>query len=357
MIYRQAPAQRIGVIITNRHKCAVRFQHLFFHFTLLTGHRRDFRDRRVYVAAPVASLKELIKAHGIEQAINTRVGAKNSGPKVEALFGLNRQLGEHAEGGAIEPVGLGHIHPHAHKIGLGKHRLKVLVQRSAHSQTHVALELQHVGALVGGRQLTSDFCKLRRALILGLGHDAVVVGSGFGGALVARELVAAGLNTALLERGHWLRQAPFLAHRLELALPTQNLFGQAYYRLGLGMYDALSGQEGIGASRLLSEQDLRQALPQLQPCRGAVAYSDGQFNDARLNLLIALTAKRSGALLRTRSRVVGFERDSSGQLSNEIICTFETMSGTNAVNRNVPVDHQDPDGNLYTGNTVLMPVI
>ena len=28
------------------------------------------------------------------------------------------------------------------------------------------------------------------------------------------------VREALLERGHWLRQAPFLAHRLELALPT-----------------------------------------------------------------------------------------------------------------------------------------
>ena len=37
-------------------------------------------------------------------------------------------------------------------------------------------------------------------------YDAVVVGSGFGGALVARELVAAGLNTALLERGRWPRR-------------------------------------------------------------------------------------------------------------------------------------------------------
>ena len=37
-------------------------------------------------------------------------------------------------------------------------------------------------------------------------YDAVVVGSGFGGALVARELAAAGLNTALLERGQWARR-------------------------------------------------------------------------------------------------------------------------------------------------------
>ena len=72
------------------------------------------------------------------------------------------------------------------------------------------------------------------------------------------------VREALLERSHWLTQAPFLAQRLELALPTQQLWGQAYYRLGLGMYDALAGQRSIGHSRLLSQQQMRQALPLLK---------------------------------------------------------------------------------------------
>ena len=98
------------------------------------------------------------------------------------------------------------------------------------------------------------------------------------------------VREALLERGHWLQQAPFLAHRLELALPTDCVIGQLYYRLGLGLYDALSGQAGIGNSRLLTKQQLQVALPQLRDdIRRGVAYSDGQFDDARLNLLLALS--------------------------------------------------------------------
>ena len=50
-------------------------------------------------------------------------------------------------------------------------------------------------------------------------------------------------------------------------------------------------------------------MPQLKPCHGAVAYSDGQFNDARLNLLLALTAERGGAELRSRCPVVDLEKD------------------------------------------------
>ena len=47
-------------------------------------------------------------------------------------------------------------------------------------------------------------------------------------------------------------------------------------------------------------------MPLLKPCRGGVAYSDGQFDDARLNLL-ARSAEQGGASLRTRSRVVAFD--------------------------------------------------
>ena len=126
------------------------------------------------------------------------------------------------------------------------------------------------------------------------------------------------VREALLERSHWLAQAPFLAQRLELALPTQQLWGQAYYRLGLGMYDALAGQRSIGHSRLLSQQQMRQALPLLKPCQGGVAYSDGQFDDARLNLLLALTAEQRGATLRTRCQVVELETDGTGQLKAAI---------------------------------------
>ena len=122
------------------------------------------------------------------------------------------------------------------------------------------------------------------------------------------------VREALLERAHWLEQAPFLARRLDLVLPTDSLWGQAYYRAGLGIYDALAGRRGIGRSHGVSQQQLQEAMPLLKPCRGGVAYSDGQFDDARLNLLLARSAEQGGASLRTRCRVVAFERTADGSL-------------------------------------------
>ena len=55
-------------------------------------------------------------------------------------------------------------------------------------------------------------------------------------------------------------------------------------------------------------------MPQLRPCAGAVAYSDGQFNDARLNLLLALTAERAGVVLQNHCRVIGLETTPEGRL-------------------------------------------
>ena len=123
------------------------------------------------------------------------------------------------------------------------------------------------------------------------------------------------VREALLERGHWLRAAPFLAQRLELVLPTQNWFEQAYYGLGLGLYDRLSGTTGLGPSRRLSSAVLKESLPELCHCQGGVAYSDGQFDDARLNLLLALTAEQAGVQLRRDCRVVGFEHHGTGRLT------------------------------------------
>ena len=132
------------------------------------------------------------------------------------------------------------------------------------------------------------------------------------------------VREALLERGHWLRTVPFLAHRLELVLPTRNWFEKTYYGLGLGLYDTLSGDTGLGHSRRLSRNELVQALPQLCPRQGGVAYSDGQFDDARLNLLLALTAEQGGATLRRGCRVIGFERNSDGRLTAAV---SETETG------------------------------
>ncbi|WP_216902599.1 glycerol-3-phosphate dehydrogenase/oxidase [Synechococcus sp. CCY 9618] len=133
------------------------------------------------------------------------------------------------------------------------------------------------------------------------------------------------VREALAERGHWLSQAPFLARRLELLLPTAHPLQTIYYGIGLGLYDLLAGQKGIGASRWLGQPAVRQALPTLAAGHGGVAYSDGQFDDARLNLLIARTAAGLGAQVFTRTEVVGLQRHSD-RLTGAVLRNVEDGS-------------------------------
>ena len=51
---------------------------------------------------------------------------------------------------------------------------------------------------------------------------------------------------------------------------------------------------------------------------GGVVYSDGQFNDSRLNLLLALTAEKEGAILRTRCKIVEMLYQKDGKICGAI---------------------------------------
>ena len=126
------------------------------------------------------------------------------------------------------------------------------------------------------------------------------------------------VREALAERRHWIDQAPFLARELRIALPTHSGLEQLYYRFGLGMYDLLAGAQGLEGTGGVGAEQLRQLLPGLkQGLHGGLLYSDGQFDDARLNLLLVLTAQAAGATVQRDCRVVGFEQ-SDGRLTAAI---------------------------------------
>jgi glycerol-3-phosphate dehydrogenase len=112
---------------------------------------------------------------------------------------------------------------------------------------------------------------------------------------------------ALAERATFLANAPHLSRRLMLLTPTYSPFEQLYYSLGLKTYDLLAGKSGIGQTTALSRAAAMRAFPTLEAKRlsGAVVYYDGQFDDARVNVALALTAERAGAVLLNYADVTG----------------------------------------------------
>lgn len=102
---------------------------------------------------------------------------------------------------------------------------------------------------------------------------------------------------ALEERGRLLANAPHLVHDLPFVVPNYDWWEAPFYGVGLRIYDLLAGKLGFGASRNLSKSETLERLPTIETkgLRGGVIYYDGQFDDARLAIHLAMTAASLGA--------------------------------------------------------------
>jgi glycerol-3-phosphate dehydrogenase len=104
---------------------------------------------------------------------------------------------------------------------------------------------------------------------------------------------------ALRERGLLLQNAPHLVHNQAFIVPNYKWWEKPFYGIGLKIYDRMAGKLGLGPSEFLSKEETLQLVPALDPTdlRGAVRYHDGQFDDARLAISMAMTAAGKGAVV------------------------------------------------------------
>lgn len=131
------------------------------------------------------------------------------------------------------------------------------------------------------------------------------------------------VHEALTERGllttrlapHLVRPVPILLPLPPGPLPVRAV-RRAYYGAGVALYDGFAGLSGRGrgmpAHRHLSAPAARRRFPSLRPdaLSGAVQFTDGQVDDARLVVTLARTAASLGAAVVPSARVVGLLRRS-----------------------------------------------
>ncbi len=185
--------------------------------------------------------------------------------------------------------------------------------------------------------------------------DIVVIGGGATGLGVALDAASRGLSVALIEQGDFahatssmstklvhggvrylqrgdvglvrealhersviLRNAPHVAHALEFVVPAYGLWDKPYFGTGMKVYDLLAGRHGIGHSRILSLKHTLERVPMAkrEGLRGGVRYYDGQFDDARLALIIGKTAAKHGAVVVNYVRAVGLRRSAKGRIES-----------------------------------------
>lgn len=123
------------------------------------------------------------------------------------------------------------------------------------------------------------------------------------------------VRDALRERSILLSIAPHLCRPLPIVTPLYNPLHIPYYLTGLKLYDWLAGKANIKPSRFIDNREALVRFPMLKPkgLRGAVVYFDGQFDDARLNVSLILTADQQGAAVANRVELIGLLKQ-NGQL-------------------------------------------
>jgi glycerol-3-phosphate dehydrogenase len=137
------------------------------------------------------------------------------------------------------------------------------------------------------------------------------------------------VRDALRERAVLLRNAPHLCHALPLVTPLYSTLQVPYIMTGLKMYDWLAGRENLHPSRFVNAREAKRRFPQLKAAglRGGVIYYDGQFDDARMNVAIALSAAERGAVIVTHAEVTAVHHD-GGRIAG--VTVLDRASGERA---------------------------
>jgi glycerol-3-phosphate dehydrogenase len=133
------------------------------------------------------------------------------------------------------------------------------------------------------------------------------------------------VREALHERGLLLRNAPHLVHPCEFIVPAYRWLELPYYRAGLKVYDWLAGRLNLGASHRIGAAEVIARIPTLsrRGLRGGIAYTDGQFDDARLAIALARTLSDLGAAALNYAPVTGFTRR-AGRIAGVVARDSET---------------------------------
>jgi glycerol-3-phosphate dehydrogenase len=121
------------------------------------------------------------------------------------------------------------------------------------------------------------------------------------------------VRDALKERGLLLKNAPHVSSKMQFVIPNYTWWAKLYYGIGLKIYDALSGKLGLGNTNIVSAKKAVQYLPEIKTKNlwGAVIYTDGQFDDARLAINLAQTAVENGATVLNYMAVSGLLKEES----------------------------------------------
>ena len=125
------------------------------------------------------------------------------------------------------------------------------------------------------------------------------------------------VKEALHERGLILKNAPHITSSQEFVIPIYRLWDAILFTVGLKFYDILAGRLRLGNSHFISREKTMRRLPMLKSdgLIGGVVYQDGQFDDARLAIVLAKACIGFGGLPLNYVKVKGLLKDLNGKIN------------------------------------------
>src|SRR6266702_7147076 len=180
-------------------------------------------------------------------------------------------------------------------------------------------------------------------------YDLAIVGGGINGVGIARDAAGRGLKVLLLEKDDLaahtsssstklihgglryleyyefrlvaeslaerevlLRAAPHIIAPLQFALPHEPHLRPAWMiRAGLFLYDHMGGRKTLPSSFGVDLHASKWGAGLKDRFHKGFVYSDARVDDARLVVLNAIGARELGADIRTRTRLLGAQRDAT----------------------------------------------
>ncbi|RLN96055.1 hypothetical protein BBJ28_00007876 [Nothophytophthora sp. Chile5] len=197
------------------------------------------------------------------------------------------------------------------------------------------LKKEHFDVLVIGGGATGSGCALD-ATTRGL-NTAVVEASDFAAGTSGRstKLIHGGIryletafmkldysafklvNEALEERSFFLSAAPYMNRPLPIMIPIYTWWEVPYMWVGAKAYDVVAGSKRfVPGSYYINADEAMFQFPMLRKegLKGAIVYYDGQMNDTRMNVSIALTATQNGATVANYVKVEHLLKDDEGKV-------------------------------------------
>ncbi|XP_073987951.1 glycerophosphate oxidase 1 isoform X2 [Rhodnius prolixus] len=129
------------------------------------------------------------------------------------------------------------------------------------------------------------------------------------------------VKEALNERATMMKSAPHLTHAIPIMLPVYRWWQLPYYWVGIKAYDLVAGFKTVKTSYYLSKKSALEHFPMLRSKKlcGAIVYYDGQQDDARMCLSVALTATRQGATIANHVKCIELLKDNDGMCCGAVL--------------------------------------